>query len=165
MSARYGTICARIAKNILKDPLDAEECVNDAYFGAWNTIPPQRPDPLQAYICRIVRNLAIKKYHAITAAKRNNIYDTALDELAACIPAASTVEGEYAARELAGALDRFLDTLDRRNRVMFVLRYWYAEPVAGIAERFHVSSHYVSVRLFRTRARLRNFLEKERFSI
>ena len=80
LSKKYGTVCTKVAKNILNDVRDTEECVNDAYLGAWNTIPPQRPNPLLSYVCRIVRNLAIKKYHANTAVKRNSIYDVALDE-------------------------------------------------------------------------------------
>ena len=81
LSKKYGTICTRIAKNILNNSLDAEECVNDAYLGAWNTIPPQKPNPLKTYICRIVRNLSIKRYHSNTSMKRNSFYDAALDEL------------------------------------------------------------------------------------
>lgn len=67
LSVKYGNVCNKVAKNILNNILDAEECVNDAYLGAWNTIPPQNPNPLLTYICRIVRNLSIKKYHANTS--------------------------------------------------------------------------------------------------
>lgn len=81
LSKKYGTVCTKIAFNILNNTQDTEECVNDAYLGTWNTIPPQNPNPLLSYVCRIVQNLAIKKYHTNTAAKRNSIYDVALDEL------------------------------------------------------------------------------------
>jgi DNA-directed RNA polymerase specialized sigma24 family protein len=80
LSKKYGSVCRKVARNILNNDLDAEECVNDAFLGAWNTIPPQNPNPLLTYICRIVRNLSIKKYHANTAIKRNSFYDAALDE-------------------------------------------------------------------------------------
>ena len=81
LSKKYGLLCEKIADNILNNHLDAEECVNDAYLAVWNTIPPQNPDSLVSYVCRIVRNQAIKKYHENTALKRNSIYDTSLDEL------------------------------------------------------------------------------------
>lgn len=165
LSAKYGGVCTQISRNILSNPLDAVECVNDAYLGVWNTIPPQRPDPLLTYVCRIMRNLSIKKYHANTAVKRNSSYDAALEELAACVPAAATVEGEYAAKELAAALDRFLATLDREGRVMFVRRYWYADSPTDIGARFRCSGHTVSVRLSRIREKLRKFLEKEGFTV
>ena len=122
LSKKYGTVCTKVAKNILNDVRDTEECVNDAYLGAWNTIPPQRPNPLLSYVCRIVRNLAIKKYHANTAVKRNSIYDVALDELENCFPSSCSVEDEFNASEVARSIDRFLETLDKENRIMFVRR-------------------------------------------
>lgn len=161
LSKKYGSICTRVADNILNNRLDAEECVNDAYLGAWNTIPPQTPNPLLSYVCRIVRNLAVKKYHANTAVKRNSIYDVALDEIESCFPTAASVEEEFTANEVAHMIDGFLETLDKQNRMMFVRRYWYSDSIADIAERFHTSKHNVSVRLSRTREKLRKYLMKE----
>ena len=83
LSRKYGTVCRRVAENILNDRRDAEECLNDAYLAVWNTVPPRRPDPLMSYVCRIVRNQALKRYHANAARKRNSVYDAALEELAA----------------------------------------------------------------------------------
>lgn len=161
LSQKYGTVCTRIAKNILNNSLDAEECVNDAYLGAWNTIPPQKPNPLKTYICRIVRNLSIKRYHSNTSMKRNSFYDAALDELENSIPSGKTVESELSAKELAQIIDDFLDTLDKENRVIFVRRYWYSDSIADIAERFDISNNNVSVRLSRTREKLKKYLKKE----
>ena len=84
------------------------ESVNDTYLAAWNTIPPQKPDPLRTYVCRIARNLAIAKLRSNTAGKRNSGYDAALDELAEVLPATETVESACDAVELAAAIDRFL---------------------------------------------------------
>lgn len=165
LSRKYGSICGRVAGNILNNRLDTEECLNDAYLGVWNSIPPQKPNPLLSYVCRVVRNLAIKRYHANTAAKRNSAYDIALDELENCFPAPVTVEDEFNAKELARMIDRFLETLDKRNRMMFVRRYWYSDSIADIAELFHTSSHNVSVRLCRTREKLKKYLIKEGVSI
>ncbi len=161
LSQKYGSVCIKIAKNILNNKLDAEECVNDAYLGAWNTIPPQNPNPLLTYISRIVRNLSIKKYHSNTSIKRNSFYDVALDELENCIPSGKIAESELAAKELARIIDDFLDTLDKDNRVMFVRRYWYSDAISDIAVRFHTSNNNVSVRLSRTREKLKNYLKKE----
>ena len=161
LSQKYGKICTKIAMDILNDPLDAEECVNDTYLGVWNSIPPQRPDPLIAYVCRIARNLSIKRYRANTAQKRQSNYALALDELQDCIPADQTVEEEYAARELARLLNAFLATLDADNRVIFVRRYWYSESVTDIAAAFEATPHYISVRLGRTREKLKKYLRKE----
>ena len=158
LSKKYGATCHKIAVNILKNDLDAQECVNDTYLGAWNTIPPQKPNPLSAYICRIVRNIAIKRYHQNTAMKRNSYYDVALDELENCLPSKDTVEEEVSADELAKMIDEFLDGLDKTNRVMFVRRYWFSDSVSEIAALFKMNSHTVTVRLSRTREKLRRYL-------
>lgn len=158
---KYGTSCGRIAKNILKNDLDAEECVNDACLAAWNTIPPQRPDPLRTYLFRIVRNIAIARYHANTAEKRNSHYDAALEELERCLAAPGSVEDAVSAGELSRAINSFLASLDKESRVLFVLRYWYSYSVAELAERFQTSGNNVSVRLFRIRNRLKKHLKKE----
>lgn len=161
LAEKYGAVCGKIAGNILNNRQDAEECVNDAYLGAWNTIPPQNPNPLLTYICRLVRNLSVMKYHANTALKRNSFYDAALDELEDCLASSESVEDELSARELSLLLDRFLDTLDRENRVIFVRRYWYSDSISDIAARLHITGGHVSVRLSRTRGKLRKYLEKE----
>ena len=143
LSQKYGPVCTKVANNILNDVRDTEECVNDAYLGAWNTIPPQRPNPLLSYVCRIVRNLAIKKYHANTAAKRNSSYDVALDELENCFPASTSVEDEFNAGEIARSIDRFLETLDKENRIMFVRRYWHSDSIADL--RQYAAEHGLTV--------------------
>ena len=165
LAEKYGRQCHLVAANILNNEQDAEECVNDAYLAAWNTIPPQRPDPLRTYICRLVRNLCIKRYHHNTAQRRNSKYDVAFEELAACIPDDRSAEEEYDAARLTEHLNAFLATLDDDSRVMFVRRYWCSDSVAGIAARFGRRPHYVTVRLSRLRAKLKHYLEKEGVSI
>lgn len=165
LSEKYGTTCGRIAKNILKNDLDAEECANDTYLAAWNTIPPQKPDPLRTFIFRIVRNIAIAKYHANTSKKRNSYYDVALEELENCLATSSTVEQEISSNELSQQIDRFLDTLDKDSRVMFVRRYWYSDSISDLAKMFHTSNNNVSVRLSRIREKLKKHLKKEGFEL
>lgn len=165
LSKKYGNVCYRVAKNILSNNQDAEECVNDAYLGAWNTIPPQMPNPLLAYVCRIVRNISIMRYHANTAVKRNSFYDMALDELEECLASSISVEAAISAKELSALLDMFLDTLDQENRVMFVRRYWYSDSIQEIARRFQISNNNVSVRLSRIREKLKKYLQKEGYML
>ncbi|MBR5343187.1 MAG: sigma-70 family RNA polymerase sigma factor [Oscillospiraceae bacterium] len=161
LDRKYGAAVRKTAANILNDRQDEEECVNDTYLGVWNSVPPQKPDPLLSYVCKIARNLAVKKFHARSAQKRNSAYDLALDELEECIPSALSVEDELAAKELSAAIGRFLDTLGYEDRFCFVRRYWYADAVSDIAEMTHSGSHRVSVRLFRTREKLNRYLKEE----
>lgn len=161
LSKKYGSACDRVAYNILNNRSDAEECVNDAYLAVWNAIPPQRPDPLLSYVCRIVRNLALKKYHANTALKRNSMYDVCLDEIVDCFSSSSSMEEEADSREAAEMIDKYLETLDQQSRIMFVRRYWHADSIADIANLFHTSKHNVSVRLYRIRKNLKKYLIEE----
>ena len=165
LSEKYGALCRKVALNILGNDQDAEECLNDAYLGVWNTIPPQRPDRLLSYVCRIVRNQAVKRYHFNTAAKRNSAYDVALDELEDCFSSQLTVEKEFDAIETSRALNSFLAGLSRDNRMLFVMRYWQSVPVEELAARYKTSSHNVSVRLSRIRKKLKEYLIKEGVSL
>ena len=161
LSQKYGSVCKKTANNILNNDLDSEECVNDAYLAVWNNIPPQRPDSLISYLCRIVHNLALKKYRQNTAQKRNSIYDVALEELEDCLACETSVEDEADADELADKINAFLATLDKESRMMFVRRYWHSDSIEDIAGMFNTSRHYVSVRLSRTRSKLKEYLSKE----
>ena len=165
LSKKYGSVCTKVAFNILNNRQDAEECVNDAYLGAWNTIPPKNPNPLLSYVCKIVRNLSIKKYHVNTAAKRNSIYDVALEELENCFSSSASVEDEFNANELARIIDCFLSTIDEEDQIMFVRRYWYSDSISDIAKRFNISNNNVSVRLLRIREKLKAHLQKEGLKI
>ena len=161
LSDKYGAICNKIADNILNNRQDAEECVNDAYLAVWNTVPPQKPDPLISYVCRIVRNLAVKKYHENTAVKRNSFYDVSLEEIEECLSVEASQEGELEAKEVSEMINRFLAGLDKKSRIIFIRRYWYSDSIEEIAERFDIGGHYISVRLSRIRKALKKYLKKE----
>lgn len=163
ISGKYGTLCARTARNILGSTQDAEECVNDAYLALWNTIPPQEPKPLLGYLCRVVRNLALKKRRDNKAQKRDSSYDAALDELAGCLAGPETAETALEAQVLTEALDRFLDGMKPSDRTLFVRRYWFGDSVPELAERWGLSRHNVAVRLSRIRQKLKQNLQKEGF--
>lgn len=158
LDAKYGKMCRSLSCRILNNAQDAEECVNDAYLGAWNSIPPARPDPLQAYICKIVRNLSLKLYYRATAAKRNSAYEVAMQELENCLSAPDTVESEIETRELAEMINSFLKTLSEENRVIFMCRYAYMDSYSDIAARVRMSENNVAVRLNRIRRKLRDYL-------
>ena len=158
---KYGAAIKSVASNILKDAQDAEEAANDTYLTVWNRIPPTRPKYLGAYSCRIARNLSLKRFYANTAEKRNSYYDVALDELEETIPALSTVESTYDAKELTGYLNRFLKNLSKEDRYLFMRRYWYGDKISDIAENLNVTPHKASVRLFRLRQKLQDYLKKE----
>lgn len=165
LSDKYGAVCSKIAFHILNNKQDTEECVNDAYLGVWNTVPPQKPDPLLSFVCRVVRNLSVKRYHANTAAKRNSIYDAALDELENCFPSSASVEDAFNAKETARVIDGFLATLSQENRVLFVRRYWHSDSIDDLARLFQTNAHNISVRLSRIREKLKKHLIKEGVSL
>ena len=158
---KYGAPVRRVALNILRDEQDADECVNDTWLGAWNSIPPQRPDPLLTYLCKIARNAALSCRRASLAQKRNSSLDVALEELEACLAAPDSPEGELEARDLAAAINGFLAELPYEDRYVFLRRYWYGDELSRIADQMGGQSHRLSVRLSRTRKKLKNYLEKE----
>ena len=161
LAKKHGNAVARVARNILGNEQDTEECVNDTYLGTWNAIPPHRPTPLRTFVCKIARNLATKKYHVNTAEKRNSQYDLALDELEEYLADNSSVEEAYDAKELAEAINGFMATLNYTDRFIFTRRYWYSDPVQDIAKMAHSTTNSVTVRLFRIREKLRHYLAKE----
>jgi len=158
---KYGAAIKNVTSNILKDAQDAEEAANDTYLTVWNRIPPTKPKYLGAYSCRIARNVSLKKFYANTAEKRNSYYDVALDELEETIPALSTVESVYDAKELTRYLNQFLKGLSKEDRCLFLRRYWYGDKVSDVAESMGITAHKASVRLFRLRQKLQEYLVKE----
>lgn len=158
LDIKFGKIFHKLSYNILNCWNDAEECVNDAYLGVWNAIPPAKPDPLQAYVCKIVRNISLKLYYRKKAAKRNSVYDVAMEELEDYLSAPNTVEAEMEARELAEIIENFLETLTIENRVIFMRRYAYMDTYSDIATRVGLSEKNVSVRLTRMRRKLKQYL-------
>ena len=161
LAKKHGNAVARVARNILGNEQDTEECVNDTYLGTWNAIPPHRPSPLRTFVCKIARNLATKKYHSNTAVIRNSQYDLALDELEEYLADNSSVDEAYDAKELAEAINGFMATLNYSDRFIFTRRYWYSDPVKDIAKMAHSTTDSVTVRLFRIREKLRHYLVKE----
>ena len=158
---RYGRYCYAIARNILPQPEDAEECVNDTYLAAWNAMPPHRPARLSTFLGKLTRNLAFTRYQAANAAKRGGgELPLVLDELEELI---SGTDSEPADRlALQDALNGFLAELRSNQRTIFLRRYWYCESVKDIARALGMSENSVSAALGRLRRRLKDHLtEKE----
>lgn len=160
LDSLYGQQLLALSLRIVGDASDAEECMNDAYLGIWNAIPPMRPRHLLSYAKRIVRNHSINRYHKNSAQKRNSHYDIALSELEAYLPSAMTLEAQLEEAELTRTLDAFLATLTPENRVIFLRRYWHADSYTEIAKRTGLREKTVSVRLVRLRKQLADYLRK-----
>lgn len=158
LDGKYGTTCHNLSRSILKDQQDAEECVNDAYLGVWNAIPPHRPNPLVAFVCKIVRNISIMRYRANTALKRNSNYDVTMEELEKCLSSPVSVENSLEEKELIAIIEDFLRGLSQENRVIFLRRYWFSDSYAEIAARTGLTEKNVSVRLSRIRKQLQTHL-------
>jgi len=163
---KYGAYCTVIARNIVGSTEDAEECVNDTYLKAWNSIPPHRPAVLPAFLGKIVRNLSFNRYKYNTAGKRGGTRTAAvLDEMAELVSDTDSVESAVDRRELLKAINGFLDGLPADKRKVFVCRYWYFDSVADIAHRFGITENNVSVTLNRLRRKLHNYLLERGFEL
>lgn len=161
-SSKYNAYCMHIARAILGDEEDAKECVNDTWLKAWNTIPPQKPKHLAAYLGRLTRNASIDRMRTRTRKQRGgHETELVLEELQDCIAHSTNVEREIEGRELTAAINAFLGTLSAFDRNAFVCRYWYLDPVRDIAKATHASESRIKSILFRLRKKLRVYLEEE----
>ena len=161
---KYEKFCYSIANRILDCREDAEEVVNDTYLKAWNTIPPQKPESLKAYLGMLTRQGALNRLEHRTTEKRGGGQaDIALSELEECL---SEQHADFAEQALLrDALNRFLRALPQRTRTVMIQRYWYLCPIEEIARRNGMTESNVKIQLHRTRTKLKHFLEKEGLEI
>lgn len=165
-SEKYGNYCTTIARNILGNNEDADECVNDTYLHVWNSIPPHRPQILSAFLGKITRNLSLNRYKMNTADKRGGgEIPAVLDELAEIVSGKENVESEIDRKELSRTINEFLGTLSNDKRNIFVCRYWFSESVIEIAKRHHMTENNVSVQLNRVRRKLHDYLLERGFEL
>ena len=158
---KYARYCHSISFNILRSEEDAEECVNDTWYAAWDKMPPERPQSLGAFLGRIPRNLSVSRWRQSRAQKRYSGMEVLLSELEECVPAPGTVEEDLERRQLAQAISTWLDTLGPEDRRLFIRRYWYGGGVKELAEEAGERANTLSQRLSRLRKNLRIFLESE----
>ena len=161
-SDKYGRYLMKIAWNVLADREDAEESVNDTYLHAWNAMPPHRPQVLSTFLGRITRHLSIDIYRKRNSAKRGGSeYTLSLDELSECVPGEGGPEEAFEAKELARHINAFLRELAPEARRLFVKRYYYFDPLADAAASLGMTEGKAKTLLFRTRKKLKEYLEKE----
>ena len=157
---KYGGYISSVAFSILASNEDTEEVVNDTYLRAWNSIPPQKPNKLGAFLATIARNLALDRYAARRRERENIAAEAVLDELADCLPDTGgiSVVDEVVLR---AAVNSFLDSLTEQNRIVFMRRYWYMMPIAKISKASGIGEATVKTILHRTRKQFKEHLEKE----
>lgn len=160
-SAKYGKLCSYVANNILKNAEDCEECLNDTYFAVWNAIPAQRPNKFSVFISRITRNLALKKWEYLSAAKRNPSAVLSLDELGDCVSGTYSVESEIESKHIERTIDSFLWAQGCEKRNIFIRRYWYFDSIEAICKNTGFSQSKVKSTLYEMRLKLRKYLESE----
>ncbi len=155
LDGKYGRVARSVAMNILSDKCDTDECMNDSYYGMWQSLPPNKPRALQAFFIAVTRNTALKLYRYRSAARRNVI----MEELTEFSGSSPSPEDEI--NYTAQVISDFLDTLDRRSRVLFMRRYYLGESIADAAKHVGITENHASVKLSRIRARLKKELIEE----
>lgn len=163
-SAKYGRYCHTIAMNILYNPEDSEECVNDTWLRAWGAIPPKRPQLLRSFFGCITRHLALNRWEYESAGKRGRgEAAAALEELAECIPDPQAVQTDTLPERitLSDCINRFLENQKPENRILFVRRYFYLTEIRELAEAYGFTESKVKMTLSRMRTQLQAALEKE----
>lgn len=160
-SRKYGRLCHGIALRLLGLREDAEECVNDTWYAAWNKMPPDRPQALGPFLGRITRNLSISRWRRDHAQKRYAGMELLLSELEDCVPAPGTVEEDLERKQLAQAISAWLDGLEEGERRLFIRRYWYGDAVKALALERGMGANALSQKLSRMRRSLRTYLEEE----
>lgn len=165
LEKKYSKLYRCILRGILVDSGDAEECENDLLVAVWNSIPPNSPEYLSAYLCKIAKNIAINRYKKDKRKKRDGGLAVLLDELEECLPFVDgdgyECDDKYDSQIISRVIDDLIAGLDSETRILFVRRYMYAESVSSLAERFALSERYISVKLFRVRKKLKKALERE----
>ena len=162
--AAYGKPLHRLAERIVQNREDAQECVSDTYFAAWDSIPPHRPSYFFAYLAKICRNFAFGILDKREAAKRQALVVELTYEMQECVPD-RMAQDRFEDRETGQAINAFLETLRREERLIFLRRYWYADTIAEIAERYEITQSKVKTQLHRTRQKFRDYLEKEGIAV
>ena len=162
LSEKYDNYCYTVAYRILRCDSDTEECINDVWLAVWDSVPPEHPDDLKAFLSKVTRNIATARYRREHAGKRGG-GEVALivDELAECLPAADSAEDEYISAEFAAALDRFYAGLPKRERDIFMCRYYHACSTGEIASVYGIGENHVRSILSKTRKKLSDFIKKE----
>ena len=159
---KYGSYCGAVVQSILKNPQDTEECLNDTWLRAWESIPPEKPRNLGGFLVTIAKTISLNRYKLRHAEKRGSgEVPLVMDELSECVADNGSVEKTFEQKLLTDAVNEFLRTLSPEKRDIFVLRYWYCLPIAEIAKKVGLNRSNTSVILSRTRRSLAAYLKKK----
>ena len=161
LSSKYERLCYKIAFNILKNEDDVKECINDAYLRVWNTVPPNTPTNLLSYLSLAVRNIALDKLEANTAQKRGSAIDADLDDMLNYLSDSNSIDEILDEKRFKEIMDEFLESLDRVSRIIFVKRYYFCYSLGDVASSLKMSVPSVSMRLTRTKKKLKKFLSEK----
>lgn len=161
---KYGKLCFKVANNVLGNDEDSQECVNDTYLSVWNTIPPTRPDNFAAFICKIVRNLSLKKLDYNLAKKRNSNVPVSFSELEEILPD-NRIDSDIEDEEIGKLISAFLRKEKADSRNVFIRKYYFFDSVSDIAGRYSFTESKVKNMLYHTRNKLREYLKKEGIEI
>ena len=161
---KYGKLCHSVAYNILNNNEDSEECVNDTYIGVWNAIPPTRPNNFMAFVCKITRNLSLKRLEAMSRQKRSQAILVSLDELAEVLSDESIADG-VSDEDIGKLISDFLRNEKSEIRDVFIRKYYFFDSIGDIARRYDFTESKVKNMLHHTRTKLKDFLIKEGIEI
>ena len=156
---KYGNLLKRISFNILSNFEDSEECVNDTYVKAWNTMPPQEPQSLMAYLGKITRNISINLYYNKHAQKRGG--NSLLSELSECIPARNSVQEDIETSMLTEIINNWLKSMKKEDRELFIRRYWFGDSVKSLSKECGISESAMAGKIYRMRQKLKTVLTEE----
>ena len=158
---KYRSRCIYVARSVLNDISDAEECLNDTYLTAWNMMPPERPKFLSSFLFKIVRNHSLNKLRFHNNSKRKKDISFSTEELEECVDGNSSVEDKFDESEVVNAINEFLESLKKDRRYIFVRRYWYLDSIADIAGHCSMTEDNVMKILSRTRMQLKEYLKRK----
>ncbi len=161
---KYGNYCFYIANNILQNVQDSQECVNDTWLNAWNSIPPTRPNCLKLFFAKITRNLSINRYNN-KKSKQAGCYTEALNELNGIISGNDATQDEAECNRLRQSINTFLASVSPRDCNVFIKRYFFFEPISVISDHYGISANNVHKILSRVRMQLKQYLQKEGYTL
>lgn len=162
LKSKYNSELIKISYSILNNSADSEECVNETYFKVWKTIPPYKPTYLKSFVSKITRQISIDKYRGN---HRRNLKESSLNELDYEISSNYSVEDEFYTGELIKEINIFLENLNVLEQVLFIRRYFLNENIKSLSHRFNIKENVVSVRLLRTKKKLKSYLERKGYKI
>ncbi len=157
---KYKAFLLSVANNIVSDRRDSEECLNDTYVGTWNSIPPARPTLLKSFLAKIMRRVAINRFHANHRQKRiASEYAVSLSEFEDLVTNSERTEAEIETKELAKAISDYVRSLSDRQMYIFISRYYIADPISKISSDLGCSISTVKREITAIKNGLKNILK------